>query len=59
MYHQRLLGLGVEEERLTDIVTTVAAAIDAATADAKAAAPPDPAELWTNVWADGGWQWRN
>ena len=24
-----------------------------------AAAPPDPAALWTNVWADGGWQWRS
>ena len=31
MYHQRLLRLGVGEERLTEIVTSVAAAIDAAT----------------------------
>ena len=59
MYHQRLLRLGVAEERLTEIVTSVAAAIDAATEEAKAAEPPDPAELWTNVWADGGWQWRS
>ena len=59
MYHQRLLRLGVAEERLAEIVTSVAAAIDAATEAAKAAAPPDPAELWTNVWADGGWQWRS
>ena len=41
MYHQRLLRLGVAEERLADIVTSVAAAIDAATEDAKAA-PPRP-----------------
>ncbi len=59
MYHQRLLRLGVSEEQLTEIATSVAAAIDAATEAAKAAAPPDPAELWTNVWADGGWQWRS
>ena len=59
MYHQRLLRLGVAEAELADIVTSVAAAIDAATEEAKAAAPPDPAELWTNVWADGGWQWRS
>ena len=59
MYHQRLLRLGVAEERLAEIVTSVASAIDAATEEAKAAAPPHPDELWTNVRADGGWQWRS
>jgi pyruvate dehydrogenase E1 component alpha subunit len=59
MYHQRLLRLGVGEEQLSEIVTSVAAAIDEATEQAVAAAPPDPSELWTNVWADGGWQWRS
>jgi len=59
MYHQRLLRLGVSEERLAEIVTGVAAEVDAATEAAKAAPPPDPAELYTNVWADGGWQWRS
>jgi hypothetical protein len=59
MYHQRLLRVGATEADLTAIVTDVAAAIDAATESAKAADPPDPSELWTNVWADGGWQWRN
>lgn len=59
MYHQRLLRLGVAEEDLAAIVTDIAAAVDAATEAAKAAPPPDPAELWTNVWADGGWQWRS
>lgn len=59
MYHQRLLRLGVREVELTEIETSVAAAIDAATEAAKSAPTPDPAALWTNVWADGGWQWRN
>lgn len=59
MYHQRLLRLGVPEARLTEIETSVAAAIDAATERAKAAPPPHPDALWTNVWADGGSQWRN
>ena len=40
MYHQRLLRLGVAEERLAEIVTSVASAIDTATEEAKAAAPP-------------------
>ena len=40
MYHQRLLRLGVAEERLAEIVTSVAAAIGATTEEAKAAAPP-------------------
>jgi pyruvate dehydrogenase E1 component alpha subunit len=59
MYHQRLLRLGVPEARLTEIETSVAAAIDDATDRAKAAPPPHPDDLWTNVWADGGSQWRN
>ena len=24
-----------------------------------AAGPPDPGTVWTDVWADGGSQWRN
>ncbi len=59
MYHQRLLRIGVPEEQLTSIETSVATAIDLATDLAKAAPPPSPDALWTNVWADGGWQWRN
>ncbi len=59
MYHQRLLRLGVPEARLAEIETSVAAAIDAATQAAKAAPIPHPDSLWTNVWADGGSQWRN
>lgn len=59
MYHQRLLRLGVPEARLAEIETSVAGAIDAATEAAKAAPIPHPDSLWTNVWADGGSQWRN
>ena len=59
MYHQRLLRTGVPEEELTQIELSVAAEIDAATEAAKEAPVPDPGALYTNVWADGGWQWRN
>jgi len=58
MYHQRLLRLGVGERELTEIETSVSAMIDAATEAAKAAPLPAPEALWTNVWADGGSQWR-
>jgi len=58
MYHQRLLRLGIGERELTEIETAVSAMIDSATEAAKAAPFPDAEALWTNVWADGGSQWR-
>ena len=59
MYHQRLLDLGVGEDRLAAIIGEVAAEIERATEAAKAAPEPAAEALWTNVWADGGSQWRN
>jgi pyruvate dehydrogenase E1 component alpha subunit len=55
---ERLLGGGVSSEdidkRRARAKETVAAAIEAA----KAAPPPDEATALTDVWADGGAQWR-
>lgn len=59
MYHQRLLHLGVGEEQLTAISQQVAAAVDTATEEATAGDLPDLAAIYTDVWADGGWAWRN
>ena len=59
MYHQRLLDLGVGEDRLAAIIQEVAAEIDRAAAAARSAPEPAAEALWTNVWADGGSQWRN
>ncbi len=59
MYHQRLLGLGVDEARLASISTETAAAVETATTEAIDGPQPDPASIFTDVWADGGWQWRN
>jgi TPP-dependent pyruvate/acetoin dehydrogenase alpha subunit len=59
MYHQRLLGLGVSEARLSDIQQQVADEVTAATEFAKAGAPPDTDSAVTDVWADGGSAWRN
>ena len=59
MYHQRLLQLGFGEEQLTAISQDVAAAVQAATDDATNGDLPDLAAIYTDVWADGGWAWRN
>ena len=59
MYHRRLLSLGTAEETLTSIEHQVAEVINAATEFAKAGAEPSPGVLMTEVYADGGSQWRN
>ena len=59
MYHQRLLQLGVGEDELTTIVQQVAAAVQTATDEATDGALPSLDSIYTDVWADGGWTWRN
>ena len=59
MYHDRLLTLGTPEETLTGIEREVAGVVDAATEFAKSGPEPGEAELFRNVWADGGAEWRN
>ena len=59
MYHQRLLEIGFGEERLTAVVQETASSVDAATEAAKDGALPNPESAMTDVWHDGGSQWRN
>ena len=59
MYHARLLRLGVPEGDLTTIQQDVARRVDEATEFAKAGAEPGREYLMTDVWADGGSEWRN
>lgn len=59
VYHQRLLDLGVGEDTLVAIEREVAQAVDAATEFAKAGPEPGADMLMTEVYADGGSQWRN
>ncbi len=59
VYHERLLSIGTPEAELTSIEHGVADAIDAATEFAKAGNEPGEAALMTDVWSDGGSQWRN
>jgi TPP-dependent pyruvate/acetoin dehydrogenase alpha subunit len=55
---ERLLKLGVAESTVEDTDARVEREVAAAVAEARAAPPADPAEALTDVWADGGAQWR-
>lgn len=59
MYHQRMLRLGVPESRLSEITQRVAQQVEEATEFAKAGAHPGDEYLFSDVWADGGHEWRN
>jgi pyruvate dehydrogenase E1 component alpha subunit len=59
VYRARLRTIGVTEAEIADIDSDAAAEVDAATEAAKAAPPPGPDRMMTNVWADGGAAWRN
>ena len=59
MYHRRLLRLGVGEEALTAISQQVTLAVQTATDEATDGALPSLDKIFSDVWADGGWTWRN
>ena len=54
----RLSRLGVPDDVVSTVDGRVAELVAAAVSAAKAAPPADPAEALTDVWADGGAQWR-
>jgi pyruvate dehydrogenase E1 component alpha subunit len=59
LYRARLESLGFPVSVLDELERRVAAEVDEATAAVRAAPPPDPGELLTDVWANGGSEWRN
>jgi TPP-dependent pyruvate/acetoin dehydrogenase alpha subunit len=59
MFRTRLLEAGVDAGILDEIDATAQAAVDRATEEARSAPLPDPSTLGTDVWADGGSEWRN
>jgi len=59
IYRQRLLELGVEPETIAAIESEVRAVVEDATEKCKAAPAPSVDILYTDVYADGGWAWRN
>jgi acetoin:2,6-dichlorophenolindophenol oxidoreductase subunit alpha len=59
IYRERLLQAGIGESTLVEIEDAVKQRVDEATAICKAAPPPPVELLTTDVYADGGWAWRN
>jgi pyruvate dehydrogenase E1 component alpha subunit len=59
IYRQRLKQFGATDELVAEIETDVRRRVDEATEKCKAAAMPPPDILTTDVYADGGFAWRN
>jgi TPP-dependent pyruvate/acetoin dehydrogenase alpha subunit len=59
LYRQRLIDFGVAESTLLAIEADIKQAVDQATEAAKASPPPTDELIYKDVWADGGWAWRN
>ncbi len=55
---RRLSELGVPESELAAVTQGAARTVADAVAAARAAGSADPAQALTDVWADGGYQWR-
>jgi pyruvate dehydrogenase E1 component alpha subunit len=58
-YRQVLISRGVDGAVLDEIDAEAKAAVDRATEEAKAGAEPRLELAFTDVWSDGGWDWRN
>jgi pyruvate dehydrogenase E1 component alpha subunit len=58
-YRQRLQQFGIKEDVIAAIDTKVRREVDEATERCKGAPPPPVDILVTDVYADGGWAWRN
>ena len=54
----RLIELGVQESDIAAALHRGASTVADAVAEARAAGGADPAQALTDVWADGGYQWR-
>jgi len=59
MYRQRLLQSGVPESVLEGIEAEARRKVDEATEVAKASPPPALETAFTDLWANGGAEWRN
>jgi len=59
IYKERLLQFGVSEKTIAGIDAEVRKMVDDATEACKAAPVPPADIMTTDVYADGGWAWRN
>jgi pyruvate dehydrogenase E1 component alpha subunit len=58
-YRRKLLGLSISEGDIAAIEDDVRAQVDAATEAAQKSPPPAVELAFTQMWADGGFEWRN
>jgi acetoin:2,6-dichlorophenolindophenol oxidoreductase subunit alpha len=59
IYRERLRQHGVDEAQINAIDAEVSQVVEAATEACKAAPPTSVDILYSDVFADGGWAWRN
>jgi pyruvate dehydrogenase E1 component alpha subunit len=59
IYRERMLQFGIDQATIDKIDSEVRQEVDAATDRCKAAPPPPLDILTRDVYADGGWAWRN
>ena len=59
LYRRRLIDLGVDESTILAIEDEIKQAVDQATEAAKSSPPPGDELIYKDVWANGGWAWRN
>ncbi len=59
IYKERLKTFGVSDAKVAEIDAAVAQIVDEATEACKAAPTTSKDILFTDVYADGGWAWRN
>jgi pyruvate dehydrogenase E1 component alpha subunit len=59
LYKARLAEFGIDPARVTEIEKQSMAKVEAATETCKAAPVPPEDIITTDVYADGGWAWRN
>ena len=58
-YRKRLIEFGVKQKVIDGIEENIKKVVDEATEEAKNSPIPPEEILTTNVYADGGWAWRN
>ena len=59
IYRERLKQFGIGADVIAKIDAEVRREVDEATEKCKAAPPPSPDLITADVYADGGWAWRN
>ena len=59
VYRERLKAFGIKDSVIADIDKDVARVVDQATEACKASPNPPTDIAFTDVYADGGWAWRN